>query len=140
MKTLWAGPLALLLLASCGVLPRDHPAVPDSGIEGIVIAWPTCAVESLASPCPQSRVQADVEVRANGLTRSPAGEARTQRPLVAEIRSDTSGRFRVALAPGTYVVQAVPPSGTTLAPKPITVEVSAHEFAQVTVFLDTGIR
>jgi hypothetical protein len=140
MKALWSGLLTLLLLASCGGLPFTHSATPDSGIDGIVIAWPTCAVEVLASPCPESSVQADVRVGADGLTRPPVGDALGQGPLVAEVRSDASGRFRVALAPGSYVVEAVPPSGTTLTPKPITVVVPPHEFAQVTVLLDTGIR
>ena len=138
MKTLRSGLLILLLLTGCG-LPFTHPA-PDSGIDGIIVAWPSCAVEILASPCQQNRMQADVRVRTSGSTRTGPDGGSGQGEVIALTRSDTDGHFRVAVPPGSYVVEAIPPNGTTLTPKPVVVVVQPHEFAQVTVFLDTGIR
>ena len=59
MNALRSGVLIPLVLTSCD-LPSTHPATPDSGIDGIVVAWPTCAVDLSASPCQQNRMQADV--------------------------------------------------------------------------------
>jgi hypothetical protein len=55
------------------------------------------------------------------------------------VESGPDGRFRVALAPGQYVLVAEV-AGNAMSAKPTDVTVAAGEFARVTVLLDTGIR
>lgn len=99
----------------------------DSGIEGRVLLGPQCPVVSEATPCPDEPVATEVVV----MTRD--GEE------VARGRSGEDGRFRIALEPGSYVVQAVV-AGNALFAKPVDVTVTAGEFVSVIVPLDTGIR
>ena len=55
-------------------------------------------------------------------------------------RADSSGRYRVALAPGTWTVRtpAAPRVGTGISPK--SVRVYAGRFRLVDFEIDTGIR
>ncbi len=58
------------------------------------------------------------------------------------VRSKANGTFRVALAFGTYAVEARP-LGTSSFPRPpapLTVRVLPHRFTRVTIAYDTGIR
>ncbi len=61
------------------------------------------------------------------------------RSSVARVKSDSEGRFSAVLEPGTYVIRAAsaqsPPSL-----KPVTVTVQAHQFTEVAVPFDSGIR
>ncbi len=61
------------------------------------------------------------------------------RSSVARVKSDSDGRFSAVLEPGTYVIRAAsaqsPPSL-----KPVTVTVQAHQFTDVVVPFDSGIR
>lgn len=133
-----------LLLAACGSAggsgsPGDGgggtsssgPSLSGpSGVSGRTVVSPTCPVEQTASPCPARPTQAAVEARR---PRSPE--------IVGHTVSGRDGYFRLTLAPGTYVL-TVKTSPPALMPRPkqVTVTVSPHEFTQVTVHLDSGIR
>jgi hypothetical protein len=115
--------VAILLLASCA---RAGGAT-DSGIEGRVLLGPQCPVVSQASPCPDKPVSAEVVAM------------RLEDREVFSVRSGPDGRFRLALPPGTYEVQALVTAGAMFA-KPVNVTVSSGGFVRVDVLLDTGIR
>jgi hypothetical protein len=112
-----------LMLAACA----SEPSM-SSGIDGIVLYGPVCPVETVSSPCPDRPYQADVRI-----------VERTSGRTVATVRSGDDGRFRIALEPGEYTLQAVAdtPIGGG---KPVDVTVVAGEYVQVTVPVDSGIR
>jgi hypothetical protein len=115
------------VLAACGSSPGGTDVA--TGIRGVVLAGPQCPVEQPGSPCPDLPLP-DVEVRASR-DGSVAGTART----------DEQGRFRIALEPGRYTVEAVVSAGgVPPTSRPVEVTVPASGFAEVTVPVDTGIR
>ena len=117
------GVLAMLLLMSCA---RTGVAA-DSGIEGRVLLGPQCPVVTEGSPCPDKPVSAEVVAM------------RLDDREVFTVQSGSDGRFRLALSPGSYEVQALVTAGGMFA-KPVNVMVSPGEFVSVDVLLDTGIR
>jgi hypothetical protein len=115
--------VAILLLAGCA---RAGGAA-DSGIEGRVLLGPKCPVITEESPCPDEPVAAEVIAM------------RLEDRETFSVRSGSDGRFRLALPPGDYEVQALVTAGAMFA-KPVNVTVTAGEFVHVDVPLDTGIR
>src|ERR671924_1009290 len=113
-----------LLVSACG----SQPATGSSGIEGTVTVGPTCPVERVASPCPDRPISRGVSVR-DGAGRE-----------VAHVTSGADGRFRVALAPGTYSL--VGESNGSILPRPIPTKASVREgqYTHVEVRYDSGIR
>jgi hypothetical protein len=121
--------LAALCLILSGCANRLESA-PDSGVTGMVVAGPQCPVETEDSPCPDAPTEAIVRVFEPGET-----------DPFAEVPTDAGGRFRIELDPGDYVLEAAPKaSGGIQFGKPQDVTVRAHEFTEVTLLLDTGIR
>jgi hypothetical protein len=107
------------------------PAPASNGILiGKVVAGPTCPVETAEQPCPPRSVPNHLVV-----IESPGGT------IVMRVTTDQQGRFRVALAPGTYRV-LVPPDGNRFPLQPTSQQVTvvAGQTMQVLVELDTGIR
>ena len=103
----------------------------NSGIDGTVLAGPTCPVDRPESPCPD-RPLADAPIQ---VTPAGGGNATT-------VQSDSEGHFRVALAPGEYMVTPLPLNSVGL-PAPgqaVQVLVQAGELTNVTLTYDTGIR
>jgi hypothetical protein len=102
----------------------------DSGISGLVTLGPLCPVERADSPCPDRPIAAQIQVK------DASGD------VVTTVSSGDDGRFTVALAPGRYVLQGLAP--TPGKPFPIAGSVSAtvrpHQFTEVTVPFDSGIR
>ena len=124
-----SGPLAaLVLLLSTAAFGGQSP--PDSGIEGRVLAGPTCPVVRKDDPCPDRPFAATIRIR-----RLPDGK------LVATVRAGRSGRFRVPLAPGRYVLRPLSPR-PLVPPRapPRRVRVLPHAFTKVTILYDSGIR
>jgi hypothetical protein len=98
-----------------------------SGVRGTVLAGPTCPVERADNPCPDKPIVADVRiVRADGST-------------AATTRSGSDGRYSVAVAPGSYTVQATSSSAFSGC-RPVDVTVSQGAYATADVSCDTGIR
>ena len=125
---------------AAATLPPESSAIPavtsaasatpppsgGSGIEGIATIGPTCPVERADSPCPDRPYEARITVW--------RGSA-----LVAETRSGTDGRYRVALPPGTYRVVGesevtMPHAGEQ------TVTVAEGRWTALDIRYDSGIR
>lgn len=100
---------------------------PDSGIRGRVLLGPTCPVQRIGQTCVRP-YQATITIR----NEAPG-------KLVARARSSTNGRFRLPLAPGTYLL--VPQTGRPYArSSPQTVAVHSHRYTSVVISYDSGIR
>jgi hypothetical protein len=117
-------PLLCFALAAC--MPTPTPA--DSGIRGLVTLGPTCPVVQLSDPCPDKPYQATLDVL------SADGQRR-----VLEFQTDASGVFQVRLAPGAYILHPGSPQVMPHA-RDVPFTVQAHQFTQVDVSYDSGIR
>lgn len=117
----------VLLLVACR--PQAPPSNADSGVRGVVVSGPQCPVVTKENPCPDLPVPGIVVS-----VSAPDGSVATQ------TRTDTEGRFAVAVAPGEYVLQPVVESGGAASSTPLQVSVSDGEFVAVTLQVDTGIR
>lgn len=117
-----------IALAGCGLRnPLDEP-VTETGISGTVLAGPACPGPVRAdSPCPDKPVSVPLAVL------DVAGRT------VATTKSDGNGRFRVAVASGTYTVSGTEPQSLP-AVKPTKVIVPTTGYIDVKVQADTGIR
>jgi hypothetical protein len=129
-------PIGLLIVAAAALLASAcgggaSTASTDSGIQGSVILGPTCPVEQVGVPCPDQPVEANITV-----TRVGSGQ------ILKHGRSSADGSFRIALRPGRYLVAAQPIAGQAGVggSAPLIVSVSAHQFAPVTIRIDSGIR
>jgi hypothetical protein len=120
------GLVCLIGLSACGGGSSGGDLT--SGIQGVVQAGPTCPVEQMGSPCPDEPVPGTVRA----VSVSDVG-------IIGQTTTDQRGRFRLSLEPGTYIVTATAAHGA-LTPVPVTVEVKAGVFAEVTLEADTGIR
>jgi hypothetical protein len=116
------GVVSVLLAAGCGAKTPT-----DSGVQGQVRIGPVAPVE-------QPGVTNDKPYAASlQIARASDGK------VVAETKSDANGSFRLALAPGRYVLQPV--SGAPLPTAPAQeFTVSAGQFTTVRVDYDSGIR
>lgn len=102
--------LFALSLESCA--NRGVSTSEDSGISGRVHVGPTCPVKIANQTC-------------------------ADRPAVgSQVLTDAHGSFRVAAAPGRYVVT----SNAGMSCAAITTDVSAHAYASLDVACDSGIR
>ncbi|HWF73319.1 MAG TPA: hypothetical protein VG186_08240 [Solirubrobacteraceae bacterium] len=125
--------LPLGLALAMGACAATSGAALTSGIDGRLVAGPTCPVETISPQprCAPRPLAASLIVR-----RAGAGA-----PAVT-VRSSATGRFRVRLAPGSYVVEAQAKAGSPFPrpPAPRTVRVHARSFTSITIIYDTGIR
>jgi hypothetical protein len=117
-------PVLILLLAAC--LPSPAPA--DSGVEGQVTVGPMCPVMEIGNPCPDQPYQATLTILTT-----------TSRHKVLRFQTDQNGFFRVALAPGAYILQPESPNVMPYASE-MAFTVQAHEFTRLEVVYDSGIR
>jgi hypothetical protein len=116
-----------LLLGATGCARSVEGAQSPGTIEGHVLLGPMCPVEQLNSPCPDQPFQATVEVT--------DGSGR----VLASTRSDSSGRFAVDMAPGSYLLRIGGLSTPRFA-KPVSVTVGAGQTATANLTVDSGIR
>src|SRR5947209_14421326 len=119
----------IVFLGACGTASAGHGA----GIDGKVVAGPTCPVERVP-PDPQCAPRP----LAATLRVHPAGK----RSPVTTLHSGSNGLFKIRLAPGLYVVvpQAKRGSPFPRPPSSQRVRVRAGRFARITITDDTGIR
>jgi hypothetical protein len=103
------------------------PAAATSGLYGTVIRGPVTPVCRVDVPCYEA---------AAGVT---LVFERAGRP-VTTARTNASGRYRVALAPGRYIVRTRQRSIFERVPEPSSVTVPRGRFARVNFAIDTGIR
>jgi hypothetical protein len=103
------------------------PAPPGTGAYGYVTAGPTCPVERPGQPCPPRALVVTVQA-----------EDRSGR-AVAAASSDGSGRYRLALPPGSYTLIAETGSALPRCP-PVPVTVGSGAPTRTDISCDTGIR
>jgi len=120
-----AGPLAGPL-AGCGAAGPGPGTATDSGISGVTVAGPQCPVQTSGRPCPPQPVSARI------LVQGASGAS------VTTFTSDRSGQFRVRLPAGSYTLLTGDAPGAQL--RPVQVSVAAHQFTQLRLVLDSGIR
>jgi hypothetical protein len=118
--------LVALLLASAAC--ARTPVASSSGVEGTVTIGPQCPVERADQPCPDKPFAAKLLI-----VRASDGK------VVARTNSGADGRFRVAVAPGSYRIED---GDSQVMPflKPVDVVVQPGAFATVSVSFDSGIR
>lgn len=127
--------LAAAALTACGSADGRSTAAggAGSGIAGRVVVGPTCPVERVPPDprCAPRPLAATLRIRRAGTS----GHAMT-------VRTASNGRFRVALAPGTYVISGQAHSGSPLPrpPGPFHVSVRTGRYTAVTITYDSGIR
>ena len=125
--------LLIALLLGLGAGGMASGQTPASGIAGRILAGPTCPVETVPPQpgCEPRPIAATLRIH-------PLGAATP----VVRVRSGADGRFRVRLAPRTYVVKPLPRADSPFPspPPPRRVEVRAGRFTLVRIFFDTGIR
>jgi hypothetical protein len=114
-----AGALAVLLPAACA-------GKASSGLHGQARKGPTSPVCRAGSPC-DAPVQTTLVFSRGGRT-------------VATVRTSTSGRYRIAVAPGTYDVRSRERIGIGRLPRPGTVHVRRGHRDRIDFLFDTGIR
>lgn len=115
--------VVLVICASCA--SGTSARATRSGIDGTVVAGPTCPVETEESPCPDRPV-ADATVTASG------------RPAKRTTRTDDDGSFRMRLPNGSYDVTAKSEDVLFCETRPV--RVYRNRYTDVTITCDTGIR
>lgn len=123
--------LTLSLLAGCG---GHGPGRADdqSGIAGRVRLGPQCPVETQSEPCPDEPAGGATVTVAEQLP----GDAYAGGEVVARATTDADGAYRVAVAPGNYVVTADAGMSCEL----MDAQVTAGVYSKVDIPCDTGIR
>jgi len=119
--------LKLLLLVPLLTACLQTSAPLDSGITGTVTIGPLCPVMQENVPCPDQAYQAVLTVLA------------TNGKRVTQFQTDEQGRFQVNLAAGDYVLHPESPNGLPFAAD-IPFTINAHEFTQLKISYDSGIR
>jgi hypothetical protein len=117
-------------ISACSVFSSFIPTpTPTGGIEGVVTEGPMCPgpVQVNNNPCPNQPYQATINI------------LDTTNTQVSQVQADTSGHFKVALPPGTYILQPLSINPLPRA-KDQTVVVDPGQYTRVTIIYDTGIR
>lgn len=112
-----AAALVLLLLVAAG------SGGSASGLHGTVLIYPASPTCQPGTSCTRPAAHALLRFSRGGT-------------VVARVRTDGRGRYRIALRPRIYRVTSA--NGAAL--KPARVTVAAGRFRRVTFTLDTGIR
>jgi hypothetical protein len=112
-------------------IPIDTPT-PPSGIRGTVVLGPTCPGGQ--DPGANDPVPCLTAYAASLVVLD------SESAVVARITSGNDGTFQVDLAPGEYVVTPSTGADTYPIAQPVSVTVSAGQYADVEINYDTGIR
>jgi hypothetical protein len=127
-------PSRTVLLGSAGRAPARRFTASDpasSGVRGHVVTEPTCPVETVGEDCSPRPLETTVDVFI------PPSEP----PATPEksAPTDSSGRFRIELAPNRY--RLVPrPTNPAASSQPQDVTVSDGIITDVTLTVDSGLR
>ena len=124
MKNQFMIGIMILLLATCSL---QEPVPTNSGVEGQVFIGPMCPVVQVGQECPDQPYQATLTVNSLDGRR------------LAQVQTDTEGRFKIPLEPGEYILHPESPNVMPLAPEQ-SFNVEAGRFNQLRVNYDSGIR
>ena len=97
------------------------------GVFGVVLAGPTCPVETADDPCPPRPVDAAIDAH------DAEGD------VLASTRTDADGHYSLTLAPGSYTVVATTGAGLPIC-QPVTIIVTPGPPVHADISCDTGIR
>jgi Carboxypeptidase regulatory-like domain len=123
--------LVVSFLTGCGT--RAPASTGDqSGVAGRVHLGPQCPVETETDPC-QDKPAAHSRVT---VTKQAIGTSGARGKVVARATTDSDGRYRVAVPPGTYMVTADAGMSCEL----MTTRVGSDAYSRVDIRCDTGIR
>jgi hypothetical protein len=122
--------LAVLLAAGAGCMAG--PAAPKGTLQGQVTIGPICPVERPDQPCTPSP---DTYAARKVLVFSSDGAT-----LVATVSLNETGYYRVALDPGSYVVNINRGGIDRSLDMPRTITLAAGETITLDISIDTGIR
>jgi hypothetical protein len=125
MKLKFISGILILLIAACSA----QPASADAGVEGKVLIGPNCPI----SQTPQGPECADKPYQATISVNNPDGR------LVAQVKTDEKGYFKIPLDPGDYILHPETPNMIPFANEE-NFTVTAGKFTQLTVKYDSGIR
>lgn len=101
-----------------------------TGLAGRATGGPTCPVEQPGDPACAARPVGGAEL----VVRGPAGT------VIHRVLTDGSGLFRLALAPGDYILEAPTVAGYMSGPAPQPFAVQAGAETWLDLAWDTGIR
>jgi len=123
--------LVVSLLAGCGT--QDPGTTQDqSGVAGRVHLGPQCPVETEGDPC-EDKPAAGSKVT---VAKQLPGNSDAGGEVVARTTTDADGDYRVAVAPGMYVVTAQAGMSCEL----INIRVTTSAYSKIDIPCDTGIR
>ena len=121
--------LVLLLLTAVVTISVGSAsgATTGSGLHGLVTRGPIMPVCMVDQPCDEPAANVRLVFLRNGV-------------VVSRVRTNATGRYRVALAPGRYAVRlpGKPVLGRVV--KPQTARVLRGRYSRVDFSIDTGIR
>jgi hypothetical protein len=122
--------LGVVIIAGCGSAADSAAPPPQSGIEGRTMVDGGCPVLRPDTPCPEIPHPARIVVAS---TETAA--------TVVTADSDSSGRFRIPLEPGTYTLKSTNIDNAFL-PRAmdLRVTVTAGHYEDLTITFDSGIR
>jgi hypothetical protein len=130
---------AVSALAACGndrtgdhggqttIAVTSQPTSDPRDVFGVVLAGPTCPVETADEPCPPRPVDATID----------AQDAKGD--VLASTRTDTAGHYSLALASGSYTIVASTGAGLPMC-QPVTITVTSGPPIRTDISCDTGIR
>jgi hypothetical protein len=116
--------LLVLMLASCS------PKIPaNTGIEGQVLIGPICPVVKSGQECPDQPYQATLMILTSGGRK------------VTQFTTDANGRFRLPLAPGSFILRPQTPDNQPMpSASEQTFSVVEGQFTRLKISYDSGIR
>ena len=114
----------ILAAGACSLQSESVPPIdtPASGIQGRVVAWPVCPVETGEPQCAARPIAARVVI---------SGGANVT------VETGGDGPFLVAVPPGLYLLRATTEG---MLCTPLDVTVPSNGYAQAEIRCDTGIR
>lgn len=123
--------VTMSFLAGCGD-QRPGTTHDQSGVAGRVHLGPQCPVETQGDPCPDEPAAGSMVTVAEQLP----GDSYAGGEVVARTMTVADGTYRVAVAPGNYVVTADAGMSCEL----MDARVTAGAYSRVDIPCDTGIR
>jgi hypothetical protein len=117
----------LLLTAALTISVGAATGATDSGLRGVVTRGPIMPVCMVDQPCDEPAANVRLVFVQSGT-------------VVARARTSETGRYRVALAPGRYIVRLPGKPALGRIVKPQTVRVLRARYSRVDFSIDTGIR
>ena len=121
--------LVLLLLTAVVTISVGSASVATtgSGLHGLVTRGPIMPVCMVDQPCDEPAANVRLVFLRNGV-------------VVSRVRTNATGRYRVALAPGRYAVRLPGKPALGRVVKPQTARVLRGRYSRVDFSIDTGIR